>query len=696
MDSSRPKVFKSKIPVKVPVKSRIQLSIPITERETIEKEGKEKSHIQSTTRIHSIKVQQTVNSNNKYNCTSKAASCSSSNYCRRSEVKTEFKKHVVPVETKKSKQFNSTTFKTKTYDSSKTSIKETKKQNDLSVKNGNKREVKQNRTNLTKKKITQSNLQKNDFHMFESEKLSKNSNHISQQNIIFEADERFRHHILSGKELTPSMLNSCNSKKLSSTYERPSLYTKLKAPANSLQEVLKSIENRDFAAEGRATELKKVGYSSPLKVRNSLYEQCAFVGDPFQEAFKNLAELRLKQKLKYTKKVTFNLSATDSPSEIEPEGENHKRGNNKERNSLYKQRLYVGDPLQEALNSLAELRIKQQHKDKKKVTFNLPATDSLHTTVSDDEKYNKKNSKSRLTDIDKKSYGTDSPSIPEFPGENFLSEQYENPSIEEILSTPAVSSSDDLSKKVYENCLFRNIEENKSEFCTDMLNVTSPISCSHIVPNTTDNTLKSGSSLKGHNNFRGLGVLGSEIRRSFMKPSNPLFNTFRTSELRSSLYSIRSEQPRQIIFSKLCTPKPISFNPDSKLTEDISPAFFSRRTSNILSHAPINTPLVLKSLANSDLDNCEFSSICKKLDFSDSPKTSHKEDEGSRKENTQTFYLQSILTQQKILDQLAHQECNILMHETQFPSNNRSHLQNPVARILLEGDEMHFVPVMTI
>ncbi|GFQ81532.1 hypothetical protein TNCT_610431, partial [Trichonephila clavata] len=80
------KSIQIKIPVKVPVKSRIQLSIPITERETIEKDGKEKSHIQSTTvkkRIHPVKVQQTVNSNNKYNCTSKAARCSSSNYCRR-------------------------------------------------------------------------------------------------------------------------------------------------------------------------------------------------------------------------------------------------------------------------------------------------------------------------------------------------------------------------------------------------------------------------------------------------------------------------------------------------------------------------------------------------------------------------------------------------------------------------------------
>ncbi|GFV96398.1 uncharacterized protein TNCV_2869761 [Trichonephila clavipes] len=475
-------------------------------------------------------------------------------------------------------------------------------------------------------------------------------------------------------------------------YERPSLYKKLKAPANAIQEILKSIENKNFAAEGRVTELKKVGYSSPLKLRNSLYEQSAFVGDPFQEAFKNLAELRLKKKLKDKKKVTFNLSATDPLSETEPEGENHKTGNNKERNSLYKQRVFVGDPLQEALNSLAELRIKQQLKDKKKVTFNLSATDSLHTTVSDDKNYNKINSKSRLTDIDKESYGSNSPSIPEFPGANILSENFENPAIEVIPSTLAVSSSDDLSKKVYKNCNFRSSEENKSEFCSDMLNVTTPpISCSRVVPNTTNIILKSGASLfkeKGHNNFKGLGVLESEIRRSFMKPSNPLFNTFRTSELRGSLYSTRSEQPRQRIFSKLCTPKPISFNPDSKLTEDISPAFFSRRTSNILSHAPINTPLVLKSLANSDLNNCELSLICKKLDFSDSPQTTHK-DEDSRKENTQTFYLQSILTQQKILDQLAHQECNILMHQTQFPSNHRSHLRNPVAQILLQGDEMY-------
>ncbi|GFV96400.1 hypothetical protein TNCV_2869781 [Trichonephila clavipes] len=220
MDYSRPKVLKSKIPVKIPVKSRIQLSIPITERETIEKEGKEKSHTQSTTvkkRIHLVKVQQTVNSSNKYNCTSKAAKCSSTNYCRRSEIKTELKKPVVPVEKKESKQFRSTTFKTKTYDLSKMLNKETKKKNDLSVKNGNKREVKQNKSNLTKKKNTQSDLQKNDFPMSESEKQSKNSNHISQQNIIFEADERFRHHILSGKDLTPSMLNSWSSKKQSST-----------------------------------------------------------------------------------------------------------------------------------------------------------------------------------------------------------------------------------------------------------------------------------------------------------------------------------------------------------------------------------------------------------------------------------------------------------------------------------------------
>ncbi|GFY49830.1 uncharacterized protein TNIN_169981 [Trichonephila inaurata madagascariensis] len=648
MDSSRPKVLKSKIPVKVPVKSRIQLSIPITEREIIEKEGKEKSHTQSTTvkkRIYPVKVQQTVNSNNKYNCTSKAAKCSSSNYYRRSEIKTEFKNPWFQLRKRRVNNF------------------------------------------------------KNDFPMSESEKQLKNTNHISQQNIIFEADERFRHHILSGKELTPSMLNSWSSKKQSSTYERPSLYKKFKAPANAIQEVLKSIENKNFAAEGRVTELKKVGYSSPLKLRNSLYEQSAFVGDPFQEAFKNLAELRLKQKLKDKKKVTFNLSASDPLSETENEGENHKTGNNKERNSLYKQRVFVGDPLQEALNSLAELRIKQQLKDKKKVTFNLPVTDSLHTTVSDDENSNKINSKSRLTDIDKESYGSNSPSIPEFPGEIFYQKILKIPAIEVIPSTPAVSSSEDISKKVYKNCNFRSIEENKSEFCSDMLNVTTPpISCSRVVPNTTDSILKSGASLfkeKGYNNFKGLGVLESKIRRSFMKPSNPLFNTFRTSELRSSLCSIRSEQPRQRIFSKLCTPKPISFNPDSKLTEDISPAFFSRRTSNILSHAPINTPLVLKSLANSDLDNCEFSLICKKLDFSDSPQTTHK-DEDSRKENTQTFYLQSILTQQKILDQLAHQECNILMHATQFPSYNRLHLRNPVAQILLEGDEMHFVPVTMI
>ncbi|GFS54132.1 uncharacterized protein NPIL_651601 [Nephila pilipes] len=678
MDSSRPKVSKSKIPVKVPMKSRTQLSVQISEREAIENEENEKSHAVSTIikkRTYPYKVQQTVNLNNKYN--SKAAKSNSTDVCRRSGIKSELKQPSVPIKRNENKQLSSTTFRTKIHYSSKTSDKEINKQSDLPVRNAVKREAKQKSSNLIKKKVIHSNLQ-NNFPKTGSEEQSKDSNHISQQDITFVADERFRHLILSGKELTPSTLKSCCDTKQSFMNERPSLYKRFEAPVNPYQEILKAIENRDLVVEDRRISTLRKIYPSPLRnERPSLYKKFENPVNPYQELYKVIENRDLA-----AGDCRFSTLKKVYPSPV------------KERNSLHKQYMHVNNPYQEALNSLAELRIKQNLKDKKKVTFNLPG-DPLSATVSEDENMTE-NVKSRLTDISETCDGNNSSSTPEFPEGIILSKPNDISSIEVTPSSSSISKSDDVNRKIFENCP-ESIEE-KSDFCTDLQSIpTPPSSYSQIVPNIKDNiSLKSDTSLfegKVYKNFRGLNTFGSEARRSFYKPSNLVFNSLRISELRSSLYFARSEQPRQKTFSKLCTPKPISFNPKTKLTENISPEFLSRRTSNILSHAPINTPLVLKSLANSDLENYESSPICKKLDFIDSPKTNHKEDEHSRKgedskENTQTFCLQNILTQQKILDQLAHQECHFLMQETTFPSNNRIHLLNPVARILLEGDEM--------
>ncbi|GIY37994.1 uncharacterized protein CEXT_638381 [Caerostris extrusa] len=201
-------------------------------------------------------------------------------------------------------------------------------------------------------------------------------------------------------------------------------------------------------------------------------------------------------------------------------------------------------------------------------------------------------------------------------------------------------------------------------------------------------------------NMKNAVTFHPQIRNSVIRSANPLLNLLQASEFMQSLLSKRSDQVSKRTFSRICTPQPVSFFQRAKMTGCASPEFLSKRTSNIITHAPLNTPLVLRNLAN-----CDLSPVSKKLDFSDSHEESKLQIEDSKeddvedeilkghksegeKENTQTL-CQNILTQQKILDQIADQECSIFMYDAAFPAYCRSDLLNPIAETLNDGDEMH-------
>ncbi|GIY37992.1 uncharacterized protein CEXT_638371 [Caerostris extrusa] len=204
-----------------------------------------------------------------------------------------------------------------------TKIAESVKKSNASNKNFPKIDMKTNQSNNKQNNFHQveekfATKQKDDFSEIEFKETQKNSNHISQQNIEFVADERFRKLILCEKELTPSILKPCYNRNMSSMYDRPSIYKKIEIPKDPYKEALAAIENIDHVAqEQRACEMNINHCQSPFKDRFSIYNQkYVFTGDPSEIALNSLSKLEVKQKVKNKKKVTFNLPATNSFSEI--------------------------------------------------------------------------------------------------------------------------------------------------------------------------------------------------------------------------------------------------------------------------------------------------------------------------------------------------------------------------------------------
>ncbi|GBM84909.1 hypothetical protein AVEN_23710-1 [Araneus ventricosus] len=504
------------------------------------------------------------------------------------------------------------------------------------------------------KRIPKVNMLDDDlFKTSTEEKQIKNSNHPSQPNIEFVADERMKKLILSNRELTPSILKSCSNIKTSSVMERPSLYKKLnKVPVDPYKQALADIANCDLASEGRRfSEMQKSRlYLSPAQNRNSLYKPSRCVGDPYQEALKSIAKLRMQQKIKSCKKkVTFNLSGDDQSSDSEAKDANH----GEKPVATIQPKLSKINEKSSGSNTLpspefeGNMLLTPGNNPSKKVTFDTPKTDE----VLGDRQISKKTDLYLLekkTDLNQLEKKTDLNEL----GEKNDFHQLEKKTDFFINKTSALASS-------------LKTAANNEEIVHDL----SPI-------------------LHTQKTDKYISIFNNEIRNSILRTTvNPFLNSVRTSEVRQSLFSNQSERFLDKMNPKIFTPQPVSFYPQTKLSESISPEFLSRRTTDILSCAPINTPLVLKSLSRHEL-----SPVCKKLEFKDSPKESKKE-AGDSRENSQTFNLQNIMTQQKILDQLAHQECSIFMHEAQFPCEIRENLQNPIARILNNGDEMHFVPL---
>ncbi|CAL1279826.1 unnamed protein product [Larinioides sclopetarius] len=487
---------------------------------------------------------------------------------------------------------------------------------------------KENPLCLFEKKIPKINLLDDDpFKNSTKEKQVKNSNHPSQQDIEFVADERMKKLILSNRELTPSILKSCSNIKRSSAMERPSLYRKFNiGSVDPYKQALADIANYDLASEGRrVSEMQKNKlYLSPVQNRNSLYKHSKFVGDPYQDALKSIAALSMQQKIKSCKKkVTFNLPGVDRSADSE---------------------------------------VKDAKLGEKPVSTIQPKSNQG----------NEKNS------------GRSTPPSPKLGG-NMLLTPGDKHSTE--VTFDSSSKTNELSE---DKQISKKADLNQLDKKTDIfINETSASASSlKAAANTEDVVHDLSPILHQQTTNKYTSIFNHEIKNSILKTTvNPFLNSVRTSEARQSLFSSQSEHFLDKMNQKIFTPQPVSFYPRTNQSENISPEFLSRRTTDILSCAPINTPLVLKSLGQHEL-----SPVCKKLEFKDSPKGSKKEDSDS-KENTQTFYFQNIMTQQKILDQLAHQECCIFMHEAEFPCEIRENLQNPIARILNNGDEMHFVPL---
>ncbi|KAF8791852.1 hypothetical protein HNY73_003523 [Argiope bruennichi] len=504
--------------------------------------------------------------------------------------------------------------------------------------------------NPFEKKIPEINIESDDpFKISEEEKQNKNSNHPSQTNIEFVADERMKNFILSNRELTPSMLKS-SSKIKTSMMDRPSLYNRFKLSVDPYKQALADIENYDLASERqRASEMHKNKlYGTPVQMeRSSLYKGFKHPINPYKQA---LAEIK----------------NSDLASERQRVSEMHKNRVHvsplQNRNSLYKPLKCVGDPYQDALKSLAKLRVHRNIKSCKK--------------------------KPEMTRISESSESSTLPT-PECE-ENILVSPCSSPLKKVILDSPSKTDEVLENRQISDLCLPEKNKEQKETDCfiNKMLNISTLTSSLKTDANNGKvvRDLSPTLDLKQKSDKKA-ATFNHEFKNSILKSMNPFLNLLRTSEVRQSLFSHQPECFFDKMNPKIFTPQPVSLYPRLRLSESISPEFLSRRTTDILSCAPINTPLVLKSLGK-----YELSPVCKKLEFKDSPKETNKEENDSR-ENSQTFYLQNILTQQKILDQLAHQECSILMHEATFPCEIRNYLQNPVAQILNDGDETHFVPV---
>ncbi|GIY64872.1 uncharacterized protein CDAR_240131 [Caerostris darwini] len=519
------------------------------------------------------------------------------------------------------------------------SVAESVKKSNASNKNFPKIDMKTNQSNNKQNNFHQveekiATKQKDDFSVIEFKETQKNSNHISQQNIEFVADERFRKLILCEKELTPSILKPCYNRNMSSMYDRPSIYKKIEIPKDPYKEALAAIENIDHVTqEQRACEMKNINHcQSPFKDRFSIYNQ------------------------KY---------------------------------------IFTGDPYEIALNSLSKLEVKQKVKNKKKVTFNLPATNSFSETVT--KKDCEKENKFRLTYANEKLEEARNNLVPEYEkdcGNVFSVKISAGSSLVTDLDSENVSG---------DSCYSKNIFNKETDLCSDKISiVSSPVS--RTLQNIKENPLNFGMLTipETPSNMENAATLHPQIRNSVIRSANPLLS--QASEFMQSLLSKRSDQVSKRTFSRICTPQPVLFFQQAKMTGCMSPEFLSKRTSNIITHAPLNTPLVLRNLAK-----CDLSPVSKKLDFSDSHEESKLQIEDSKeddvedeilkghksegeKENTQIL-CQNILTQQKILDQIADQECSIFMYDAAFPAYCRSDLLNPIAETLNDGDEMHFVPL---
>ncbi|XP_054711117.1 uncharacterized protein LOC129220712 [Uloborus diversus] len=122
-------------------------------------------------------------------------------------------------------------------------------------------------------------------------------------------DDKFRQFILSGKELTPSMLNQESGAKLS--YNRPSslIHRPFIVPDDPCKEALKAIENWKLSKPGPIQARRKV-LSSPMQATGGLYSG----SNAIAEAYKKIEILKqLRKKKENNRKVRFNLQVDDAP-----------------------------------------------------------------------------------------------------------------------------------------------------------------------------------------------------------------------------------------------------------------------------------------------------------------------------------------------------------------------------------------------
>ncbi|XP_035218379.1 mediator of DNA damage checkpoint protein 1-like, partial [Stegodyphus dumicola] len=337
----------------------------------------------------------------------------------------------------------------------------------------------------------------------------------------------------------------------------------------------------------------------------------------------------------------------------------------KDRYSIYKRFPLSDDPFQEAMKSLEVLKAKSKVKSAKKVRFYLVHDESPALKNEKDLPENLI-SESRLTNISEKSE-ENTPIIPEASTEK-PSISTEKPTCSEpnkVTCTSQLLHQNTFTSSVkLESAVLKNASD-----CTQAIRYSSS-STPFVKSSKKENVFSTCSKSASH-------VINSNHVRHSVRDADRL--------IPNSLKCVRNESK-----GLLNSPRPLLLHTQSNHIQDISPEILNKCDPRLLLEAPICTPLVLKGLANDSA--LKLSPIRQKLDFLE------EEDKVAQDDTSPIFRLPSInvehiWTQKKILDQLADKECGYFLSSAAFPIISGRYLCDPIAHILTEGDEMHFVPV---